>query len=395
MTLVSIPILIGAVGAGSWASLAVAQAVGTAGAIIVGFGWGITGPTAVASATPASRFTVFFDSFWARLTLVIPVAAIAVAVTFLSVQVAVGPAALNSVSYTLTGLLSGWYFTGVARPWSFLVLDAAPRVLGTALGTAFVAFGAPLSAYPMAQLAGVAVGVVVTAWRIGDGRFRRPMGWRSVIRTLGAQSHGMLLSSVSAVVTALPPVLVSLIAPAALPAYTLADKLLRFATTGFSPVLQYFQGWVPGVIGAARVRRSVRAAKFGLVLAGLGGVAFALLAPFAGSLLSQGSVSINLPLSLAFGAVLVLLVAAQVIGLIGLLSLGAARQYARYTVIGAVIGMPLTLVGAAMLGATGAVSGFAIGELVAFVLEIALFVRLTRQQGDGSPTPDLSDPFPT
>ncbi|WP_267424372.1 MULTISPECIES: hypothetical protein [unclassified Curtobacterium] len=387
MTLVSIPIIIGSAGAGAWAALAVAQAVGTAGAIIVGFGWGITGPTAVASADLPARLNLFFDSLWARLALTAPVAAAAVTVTVFSVQVSDTAAALNALSYTITGLLSGWYFTGVARPWSFLLLDTAPRVLGAAVGTTLVAFGSPLIAYSGVQLIGVLVGVVVTVWRISDGQFRGPRSVNAVRTALASQSHGMLLSGVSALVTALPPVLVALTAPAALPAYTLADKLFRFATTGFSPVLQYLQGWVPGVRGMDRVERARRAARFGLVVAAVGSIAFMFLAALVGGVLSHGLVSIDLPLAVAFGAVLGLFVAAQVIGLIGLLSFGAARQYARYSLIGAVVGMPLTLVGAAALGASGAVTGFGIGELLALVLESMLFLRLSREareEPDGS-----------
>lgn len=392
VTLVSIPILISAAGAHAWASMALAQAVGTAGAILVGFGWGITGPTVVASTGQVERLDYFVASFWSRVTLAIPALAITAAVTFASTPAASGAATLNAIAYTLTGLLSGWFFTGSARPWSFFALDAIPRIGGATVGTASVFFGAPLWVFGAAQIVGILVGVVVTVSRIAGRKVLRAPRPHAVALTLRSQSHGMLLSSVSAIVTGLPPVLVSLIAPAALPAYSLADKLMRFATTGFSPILQFLQGWVPAASGVARIRRANRAAASGALMAVLAGAGFALLAPVIGGLLSGDSVQLDGWTGAAFGLVLATLIGAQVVGLVGLLALDATRQFARYTLLGACVGMPLTALGALIGGASGAASGFAVGELLALTLEASLFWQLTRGSGHSDDT--RSDPDP-
>ncbi|MFJ3380059.1 hypothetical protein ACIPJ2_06595 [Curtobacterium sp. NPDC090217] len=378
VTLVSIPILIAAAGAHAWASIALAQAVGTAGAILVGFGWGITGPTVVASTGQAERLDYFVSSFWSRVTLAVPALAITAAVTFVSTSTASGASTLNAIAYTLTGLLSGWFFTGSSRPWSFFLLDAIPRIAGASVGTAAVFFGAPLWVFGAAQIVGILLGVAVTVSRIAGKKVRHAPRPRAVAMTLRSQSHGMLLSSVSAIVTGLPPVLVSLLAPAALPAYSLADKLMRFATTGFSPVLQFLQGWVPAAIGTARIRRANRAACSGAVMAIVAGIAFALLAPLIGDLLSRDSVQLDGWTAAAFGLVLAALIGAQVVGLVGLLALDATRQFARYTLVGAFVGMPLTALGALFGGAPGAAFGFAIGELLALTLEVTLFWQIAR-----------------
>lgn len=391
VTLTTIPIVIAAVGPHAWASLAVAQAVGTSGAIVIGFGWGITGPTEVAAADAGTRERVFADSFRARCLLVLPVSALAVGVTLFSVNFESLASALNCVSYCLTGLLSGWFFTGTAQPWSFFAFDSIPRVLGAASGALAVWLGAALWSLPTAQIVGVLLGIVGTGLRLRVVGLRQERIRQTPIRVLRQQAHGMLLSGVSAVVTALPPVLVALFAPAALPAYSLGDKLLRFATTGFSPVLQYLQGWVPAVDGGERVRRVRLAARAGTLIAVVGGALFAWLAPLFGGLLSGEQVEIPMSVASAFGVLLAVLVAAQVFGLVCLLALGAAGELARFTVLGASIGMPLTLLGALFFGAAGAVVGFCAGEIVALLLEVQLVRRLLAESGPGS----LSDPRPT
>jgi len=378
VTLLSIPILIAAAGPHAWAGIALAQAVGTAGAILVGFGWGITGPTVVASTGEAERLDYFVSSFWSRVTLAVPAVAITAAVTFVSTSTASGASTLNAIAYTLAGLLSGWFFTGSSRPWSFFLLDAVPRIVGASAGTAAVFFGAPLWVFGVAQIVGILLGIVVTVSRIAGKKILHVPRPRAVAMTLRSQSHGMLLSSVSAIVTGLPPVLVSLFAPAALPAYSLADKLMRFATTGFSPILQFLQGWVPAATGADRIRRATRAAFSGAIMAMAAGIVFALLAPLIGDVLSRDSVRLDGWIAVAFGLILAALIGAQVVGLVGLLALDATRQFAKYTLVGALVGMPLTALGALIGGAPGAAFGFATGELLALTLEVTLFRQLAR-----------------
>lgn len=378
VTLLSIPVVIAAVGAGAWASLALAQAVGSAAAIVIGFGWGITGPTEIASAEPRDRLVYFTNSLWGRASIAVPATACAAIVTAVAAPSQPGPAALGAVAYALTGLLTGWYFTGVAKPWSFFSLDALPRVVGVAVGAVMVSLGLPLWIFPLAVLLGVLAGICATIRRI-TGRFLPGRVRRAVLlQVLRAQSHGMQLSSVSAVVTALPPLIVSIAAPAGLPAYTLGDKLFRFATTAFSPVLQFLQGWVPAVAGQQRAARAKKAATIGISAALVAACTFALVAPLMSRLLSHGKVDLGPLLGSAFALALASVIAAQAVGLIGLLSLGATRSYARYTIVGASVGVPLTIVGAIVAGGVGAAAGFATGELIAVVLEARLFVRLVR-----------------
>lgn len=379
VTLVSIPVVIGAAGAAAWAGLAVGQSVGTGASVLIGFGWGTTGPTDIARAPVSERALIYLDSYRARLLLIGPILVAAMAVTFFVVPAAGWESALNCAAYATTGLLAGWFFTGAARPGGFVLFDTAPRVIGAAVGVLAVGSGAPLFWYPLLQLMGILGGVVSSTAAVAGGRSvivrLRPGHSLQVLRR---QSHGLVLAGVSAANAALPAILVAGFAPSALPAYALADKLLRFGTTAASPFVQFLQGWVPGGGDGLTAQRVRRAGLVGLLLVAIGSAAFVAVAPLAADILSHGAIVLPFTLLITFAVVLVLLVAAQIVGLVCLLALGEGRRLARYTLIGGVVAVPLVVVGAAFHGAIGAAAGVAAGEMVAFVPQVVLLQRHLR-----------------
>lgn len=391
VTLLSIPIVIGLTDASAWAGLAAGQSIGTGASVLIGFGWGTTGPTDVARATSGDRARIYLDSYRARALLALPIAAAASVITFAVVPTARWESALNCAAYAATGLLAGWFFTGAARPRSFVLFDTAPRVLGAVAGVAVLIAGAPLAWYPLLQLVGILVGVAASTAAIAGTRelFSTPEFART-ITVLRLQSHGLVLASVSAANAALPSILVASIAPSALPAYALADKLLRFGTTAASPFVQFLQGWVPGGGRAVLVARVRRAGVIGAALVVLGSVAFFFVAPWLGSVLSHDQIRLPILLVAAFAAVLVLLVGAQIVGLVCLLALGEARRLARFTLIGGVATVPLVIVGVVLNGAVGAATAVGVGELVAFVPQCVLLSKLLRARADARFSADTS-----
>lgn len=388
VTLVSIPIVIAHASPVSWGALAAAQSIGTGASVLIGFGWGTTGPTDIARAAPGDRGALYLESYRARLLLALPITAAAVILTYYVVPSARWEAALNCAAYALTGLLAGWFFTGAARPNSFILLDTAPRVGGAAAGVIALLLGGPLALYPGLQLVGIAVGVIASTASIAGGKaVVTGLRMRRSLAVLRGQSHGLVLASVSAANAALPAILVAALAPAALPAFALGDKLLRFGTTAASPFVQFLQGWVPAGGPGAMASRVRRAALIGLGLVVIGSSAFLVVAPWAAQLLSHGQIELAWPLVIAFSLVLVLLVAAQVVGLVCLLALGEGKQLAKYTLIGGIASVPLVAAGVVGFGALGAAAGVAVGEMVAFVPQCALLISRSRPPGKGRSQP--------
>lgn len=391
VTLSVIPVVIDHAGPRAWASLAVGQAVGTGAAILTGFGWGTTGPTDVARADASGRPQIYVESLRARALLYAPLLAVAVLVTFAVVDQDRVAAALNAGAFASTGLLAGWFFSGAARPVSFLLFDACPRVVGNVVGAAALSFGLPLEAFPAAILIGVLLGVVATSRAAAPGvSVLRSADLHESIQRLRAQTAGLSISVVAAAYASIPLVIVSTVAPAALSFYALADKLLRFATTAYAPLIQFMQGWVPAGELASTTRKVRIAWPAGAVLALLGGVCFVLLAPWLADLLSHGQVQIGDAVLVPFALALTAMVLAQVTGLVCLLALGEAQMLARVSLMSAVLGLPGIFIGAVVAGVSGAAWMLAAAECLSMLLQVGLLVRAMRKRPEIPSRTELS-----
>jgi O-antigen/teichoic acid export membrane protein len=375
VTLLLVPVVISHSGPEIWAGLAVGQAVGTAFAVLIGFGWGATGPTQVARAAPIDRVGILIDSVRGRLVLALP----GVIIAFLAAQsisaLSTPAVGLTAASFALTGLLAGWYFTGEGRPFSLLLYDTVPRVVGSTLGAAALLVGMDVVVLPILQMAGVITALVLSVAVAARGHRRTSMA-PAVWSLLRGQSHGIVITGVSALYISVPITLVALIAPSGLPAYALADKLLRFATTAFGPIIQYLQGWVPRP-GPSSLDRRVRMAIASTAAVSLGaGAIFAVSLPAVGDLLSHGTIRLGWELSVAFAALLVLIVMAQAVGLVGLIALDRTRDYSRIVAAGALLGIPAVAVGAYIGGALGAGTAMGCVELLALAVELVRLLHV-------------------
>lgn len=389
VTLFAIPIIIAHSGAHAWASIALGQAVGTGCAVLIGFGWGTTGPTQVAMAKGLAQIQIYTDSLQVRVLLAIPGLIIAVGLAFLLANSYRNAASITAAAFAMSGLLAGWFFTGSARPYSFLLLDTAPRVVGTVTGAIALLLGSSLIVFPMMQLLGMTLGVILSTVKVGGwsrSRWNRLSG-RSVWLLLRGQSHGMIIAGVSAAYITVPISIVAVVAPAALPVYALADKILRFSTTAFAPVVQFLQGWVPGVDDPAVSRRIKLAFTGGLALTLTAGAVFTVGLPWTASLLSAGEIVPEFGLSLAFGLMLVFLVMAQVTGLVCLLALKRAQKLAMFTSIGVVVGIPAVFIGVSLFGAEGAAWALVVAESVALAPQVVLLACVMRKRTRGTLKP--------
>jgi len=383
VTLITIPIVVDRAGPTAWASLALGQAVGTGCAIVVGFGWGITGPTQVAISAEGERVRLYSDSLLARSALVLPILIAAVSFTRVAAHTYKLEAGIAAAAFTLTGLLAGWYFTGAAKPYSLLVFETAPRVMGTAAGAVALLMGAGLVAFPLLQLLGVMGSIAASTGKICGWRVReivRP--GRSVWPLLRAQSRGLFIAGGSAIFTTAPISIVALVAPSGLPTYALADRVLRFSMTAFAPFIQVLQGWVPRSDLAVTRRRIRVALTFGGLSISLAAALFVAALPRFATLLSRGQIRTDFDLSLPFGITLGSMLMAQVTGLVCLIALGRSIRLAQLTVLSVSVGIPSVLVGALLFGVHGAAWALAFSELFSLALQIILLLSVINWDGD-------------
>lgn len=396
MSLVTIPIVTGIAGADHWASMATGQAIGASFAVVVIFGWGLTGPVSVASTPARGRPAMFLDSLLARLVLLAPVLLAQLLVTIAIVPHQKLVAYVAGVAMTLAGASANWFFVGEGRAGRFLALDTVPRVAGTLLGAVLLAVTGDLLLFAVAQLLGSIVALAASAVVILRGHgldYRAAARPDRIAASLLEQRHGIVATGLMAAFTPAVLAIVALAAPALLPAFVLADRLAKFGGMAVSPLLQMFQGWVPAAMGDERSRRTRLAGAATAAIAITSGIAYTLLLPTAAELLAHGQIGYPTGSAIAFGVITTLYISSSFVSTVALMA-GRVRLVA----LAAVVGVPVTL---AVLLATEA-SGHP--ELAAWVVALgnlamtawqllavrAAFGRLTPELTRNNPEPLVS-----
>jgi hypothetical protein len=366
-----IPVLIGSAGPDGWASLAVGQSIGNLGGVVLGFGWAVAGPTAVAGMAPERRRVYLKHSLLIRLIAFSPVGLAAGGIAAAVPTADRTACALAALAACSLGLSAGWYYVGLARPGRFLRLETLPRVAATIGGGALVLMGAPLAAFPVLALVGSVVATTLAARVVhvtpGD---HEPLSFARATRVISQQRHAAVTGLLASVYMNLPVIAVSVLAPANLPSYALVDRLFRIANTGLTPYTQTVQSWVPSGVSAglpARIRVAVRVTTAVAVSAG---VAFTLVAPLAGLVLSNFKVIITIWLAAIFAVVLVATTVSQTVGIACLLALGEDRAVARSALVGCIGALLLLLPAAILGGAEGTAGVVATCEAVVVVYQL-------------------------
>lgn len=352
ISILTIPIVVAVAGANPWASMATGQSIGNSIAVLVVFGWGLTGPATIAMAEPQRRPGIFLDSLFARGAILLPLIVVQALVTMAIVPHAKFVAFVAGLAMTLAGVSAGWYFTGEGRAGRFLVLDTVPRVAGTVAGLVLVVATDDLLFFAMAQLAGSLIALGLSSFVILRRQrldFRAAARWRSVVASLAEQRHGVIATGLYAVLSPATLGILAVMAPASLPLFVLADRLAKFVGMAASPIIQVMQGWVPAARGAELLRRISVSARITLLVGVLAGGAYAALLPTFSHLLTHGQVPVDLQSAIAFGFIASCWVFSPYLTNVALMAVGRVRVIA----ISAAVGVPITLlllVGAELLG---------------------------------------------
>lgn len=381
VNLAVIPLVIAQAGATIWGGIAVAQSVAAFGAVVVAFGWGTTGPSEIAGMESGRRGQFYVNSIATRLwLLVFALPPVMLLVWFIAPGDSLSNA-FAAIAILMPALGASWFFVGEKDPWRLLLLENVPRAVGTIVGAVLLISAGSLPLFTGFQAAGAAAAVILS-WIDVTKRYRNfapSFGIKAASRRLPAQAGGMVTASTAALYVNLPLVLVSLFAPGSTAVYAVADKLVKFALTAMSPVIQIAQGYVPSKDPADHRRRATIAAVTAGSLGLIGAVLYASLAPVGAKILSASEVSVTLSLSVPLGIVLGSIVTSAIVGLACLTSFGAIKRVAASTVVGALAGVPLLALGGHFAGVEGVAWAAAISELIVASYQIFFFVRLVRE----------------
>jgi O-antigen/teichoic acid export membrane protein len=381
--LVAVPIIIAGAGPELWGIQAAVQTAATLFGVFVAFGWGTTGAAEIAGLTPDRRPQEYLNSLVSRaylLVLVYPVMVVVMGALNPQHLVLV---AVGSAAFLMPFVGASWYFIGEARPARLFWLDGFPQTLGIAVSVGVMLLSRDLVAVLATQLIFNACAVVASARHIirtSTKRLHVDLGVREAFRRLRHQRHAVATSATAGLYVSMPLLILNAVTPSTLSLYAMGDKLFRFGLTAFAPILQLIQGWLPEG-GPENLRhRIIQAARLTPVIALAGGAAIALLGPWAASFLSAHRIDFGLSLSVPFGIAFSAVAITQVIGLACLVQLHATRALARSTLVGALCGLPLIVVGAVTTGSVGVAWALAVSELAVLVYQYGAMARRLRDR---------------
>ena len=394
-SLLAIPAMVAAGGAHVWGMTAAGQSIGGIAAVVIAYGWGLSGPASIARADARSRLTQYLESLAAKVVLFIPISALACVSAYLIAREYGLFAALGALSMATVGLTANWYFVGSARPYELLFLETLPRITGTGIGILLMNSGSNVLVGSLWQFLGILSACVLsTVWITAPWKWTRlrSINRRSVVTVLRAQRQGVTSTLLSSVYSASPIVIVALVAPAAQPVYAVVDKVQRQVIVGLGPFVSFLQGWVPRATGSELQRR----VRFGTVstaifATALGAVMLAVAPELVGWLGGRQLHPTFVTLTM-MATILAVSLFESVLSKASLAALGRLDIVARATATGTLIGLPCVALGAVTFAAPGALAGILLGLIVRVILELVGLHRALQQHSSIRPAEPLAVP---
>ena len=387
VTVLAAPVIIGGAGEYDWGVLSSIQSAAGLFGVLVAFGWGTTGAGEVASMDHSARPQWYADSLVSRLYLFLLGYPAMVAVMWLLNPDYFALVAVGCAAYLAAYVGASWYFIGEARPGRLFGIDMLPQTLGVLVSLVVMIHTQSLVATVATQLVFNVSASGISAWvilRSGDSTVVFNWSLVSAVRRLHEQRHAVVTAATQAAYVSAPLLILNALSPTTMALYAMGDKLFRFGLTAFAPILQFIQGWISERGRPFLPRRVVQALTVVPVVSALAGACVFALGPSAASFLSHGEIDFGYDLSFVFGLVLFSVSVGQVVGLAALVQLGRVRDLATSTVIGAVVGIPLMILGAVFYSVLGVAWALAISETLVLAYQGFSVFRVIRAQREAA-----------
>jgi O-antigen/teichoic acid export membrane protein len=380
--LITIPFIIAFAGNAAWGGMAVAQSIASMFVVLIAFGWGVMGPSRVASSPFSSRGQQYSDAIVLRVLLLLAVLPFAF---YLIAAYAPGNKAadiLAGFALMVAGLGGSWFFIGEGKAWKLFFIDTVPRCVGTISGTLVLGLTGEVTYFAAAQLAGSIISVSFAASDIlrrhRDHDWRLSISPQRQLKSFKEQIPGVLTAAASSMYMNAPLTVLAGLAPASVPVYAMADKLTRFAVMAASPMTQLAQSSVPNPDDSVLSRNIRLTTKLSAVGALIAGIALSLAMPTGAKILAAGEIEVSLAISTAFGLTLAAIMFSQISGLVSLMAIGRAKTVAASVIIGLLVAIPAVSFGASQWGAAGAAWGLASSETAVAVFQFAALRKALR-----------------
>jgi len=355
--LVALPAITSSAGAAGFAAVVLGQTLGAAAAVVVLMGWGLVGAhvVAVRRDSPAELQEVYWTSLVTRLAVSVVVLPAVAVVAFLVAPQEPAVVALMAVGSAVVGLTSAWYFVGLGRSGLVAVYETLPQVGISVLGSVALWAGMPLVGFPLLTLAANVLAVVLAFLRLrGDRATRRVPGLRATAASLREQAPLIVSSLATYAWTGFAVTLVATVAPASLALFAALYRVQLLGRALLFPFKNALQSWVSGSSGADRAGRTRTAILVTGAAGALVAVSMTVLTPLLDGVVFSGTIEVGVGQAAAMASSLVVVSLSLGFSAYVLIPAGLTRVVVTSTVTGAVVGVPLLLLGARVGGAVGA-----------------------------------------
>lgn len=372
-----------AVDTSEWAAVALGQSVGLMASLVGSGGWSVTGPSAVADASPEQQRALYDRSLRLRFVALLAVLPLGGAVTLLLVPDGARCLGLAVFGAMALGALSPrWFLIGTGGPRDLLRYEAAPLLVANLTAAVAIALGAPVPLYPaslaLAVLGGMVACTVVIRRRLPTGPALSGIpGWRSQWVPTATEAVGGAYSTVNVALVS------TQVSVTALAAYASGWRLYQWGLVVLVGVCQALQGWVA-------VKRIERPHRFRVALgihAGLGVAGLLTFVALGGplsELLFGADLRAPADVTAALGVAVLFLSLNSSLGRHVLATSGRVHALLVSTVLGAVVGVPLILVLASWHGALGGAIALAVTEAVVCAYQAVVAWPLLRTRATNS-----------
>ena len=375
--LVVIPAITSTHGASGWASVAIALAIGNAGAVLAELGWGVIGPQRVGR-EPDNRPRIYAESQASKGLAVAVLAPVSALAAFLVVTEDRGPAALLAFALVSAAISPSWYFIGTGRPGFVLASDTVPRVVLSLLAAVVIARGGSLWFYGASLLAAALV-TYVTGNRLGRlPMFQRLIGPRAAVAIMRQQSVVILGRGVSTVYTALPAAFLGVVSPASVATFAAVDRPMRMGLNVLSALPTRLQSWLGHPDESVALSRSRKSILLNIGLGIFAGGVFVIAMPLIVPVLFSNTITIEPSVSLLGGFLVLLICASRGMGL-SLVSAASANSITYAVIAAAAVGLVGIFVLGGIWGVQGAFIALIVAETTGLVVQGALLMRRWRQ----------------
>lgn len=379
VTVITVPIIFGAVGARTWGEVAVAQAVGGFFAVAVSLGWFVSGPNKLAhSGDEAGAWRTLADSCVTKGAMLVPVAMLSVGMASLVTQQFSALIAFSALGTLTLGLSQSWFFASTDAPWTLFLMETVPKSVVGLLVWGGVWFGwlGPTVAMGLQGLA-VLTGFLLT-WRMAEGLSGRSGGptLSSILGLLRGQVSGIWVQFPAVLFSYAPVVMVSVLWSDMTSGFALVDKGLKLFATGMSPVVSMLLAGL-SVIRNPRERVRVAVARILMVCLVMLPLSCVVTRPLL-SWLSGGAVQVDIVVALLVGLCVVLNFFVVAWPPMVMAPLGSLRWAAFASTIGSVLGLASVALMGEMWGLAGILTGISTGFGSVALMSCARVVAIWR-----------------